>query len=218
MQVRAGENAAAPESGAAYKARRAGRGTQRGELCHGRAVAMEFKRVVTGVDAKGTSIFYSDAAMTPVTLAMMPGANFYQVWGTEGVLRSPVVDPAVPSKNFFPGPGGSRFGLLTFPPDADPDPDAALPDEATINALIAEAEEKLPGLIGVFEPDAPGMHQTVTVDYLMVVTGELWLELDDGAEVHLPTGSCIVQNGARHAWRNRSGAPATLAYVSLAVV
>ncbi len=185
-------------------------------------MSLQFKRVVTGVDAKGTSIFYSDAAMTPETLAMMPGADFYQVWGTEGALRSPVADPAVPNKNFFPGPAGSRFGLLTFPPDAAPPqesalPDAPPPDEATMNALVAEAEDKLPGLMGVFDPDAPGMHQTVTVDYGIVLSGELWLELDDGAEVHLPAGSCVVQNGARHAWRNKSGAPATLAYVIMAV-
>lgn len=182
----------------------------------------QIKRVVTGVDAKGTSIFYSDAAMTPQTLAMMPGAEFFQVWGTEGALRSPVTDPAVVSKNFFPGPGGSRFGLLTFPPDAPVDRAAPLgesaqPDEATMTALVAEAEEKLPGLIGVFEPDAPGMHQTVTVDYGFVVSGELWLELDDGAEVHLPAGSCVVQNGARHAWHNKGSVPATLAYVIMAV-
>ena len=176
-----------------------------------------YKRVVTGVDAKGTSIFYEDAAMPVVQIGAFGPAEFFQVWGTEGVLRSPVTDPAVPSKNFFPGPGGSRFGILTFPPEAPVDPDAPAPDEATMNALFAEAEEKLPGLLGVFEPDAPGMHQTVTVDYGIVIAGELWLELDDGQEVHLPTGSCIVQNGARHAWHNKSDAPATLAYVIMAV-
>jgi hypothetical protein len=176
-----------------------------------------YKRVVTGVDAKGTSIFYSDEAMPLVQIAAFGDAEFFQVWGTEGVLRSPVTDPAVVSKNFFPGPGGSRFGLLTFPPEVAPDPDAPVPDEATMNALVAEAEDKLPGLLGVFEPDNPGMHQTITVDYAIVVAGELWLELDDGAEVHLPTGTCIVQNGTRHAWHNRSSAPATLAYVIMAV-
>jgi len=176
-----------------------------------------YKRVVTGVDAKGTSIFYADEVMPPEQIAAFGDAEFYQVWGTEGVLRSPVTDPAVVSKNFFPGPGGSRFGLLTFPPEVAPDPDAPAPDEATLAALFAEGEEKFPGLLGVFEPDAPGMHQTVTVDYAIVVSGELWLELDDGAEVHLPTGSCVVQNGARHAWHNKSNAPATLAYVIMAV-
>jgi quercetin dioxygenase-like cupin family protein len=180
-------------------------------------MGIKFSRVVTGVDAKGTSIFYSDEALPADTLAMMPGAEFYKVWGTEGALRSPVTDPEPDNRTFFPGPGGTRFGLLTFPPDQEPDPDAPPPDESTMNALVAEAEEKFPGLFGIFEPDVPGMHRTVTVDYVIVVAGEMWLELDDGAQVHLPTGSCVVQNGTRHAWRNKGTAPATLAYVLLAV-
>jgi hypothetical protein len=180
-------------------------------------MTVQFKRVVTGVDAKGTSIIYSEDTVPTHTLAMMPGARFHQVWGTEGALRSPITDPQPDNHTFFPGPGGSRFGLLTFPPEDPSGAAASAPDEATANAAVTEAEQKLPGLIGVFEPDAPGMHQTVTVDYAVVVAGELWLEVDDGAEVHLPTGTCVVQNGARHAWRNRGDVPATLAYVILAV-
>ena len=61
---------------------------------------------------------------------------------------------------------------------------------------VAEAEDKVPGLLGIFEPDAPGMHQTVSLDYVIVLEGDLWIELDDGAEVHLPTGTCLIQNGA----------------------
>ncbi len=48
------------------------------------------------------------------------------------------------------------------------------------------------------------MHTTDTVDYGIVVSGEIWPELDDGAEVHLKQGDCVVRNGTRHAWRNRS--------------
>ena len=53
------------------------------------------------------------------------------------------------------------------------------------------------------EPDAPGMHTTATIDFEVVLEGEVWLELDDGEEVHLRVGDCVVQNGTRHAWRNR---------------
>jgi len=179
-------------------------------------MTLQIKRVVTGVDDSGTSITYEDAMLAPVEIGMMPGAQFFQVWGTEGKLTSPVVSPRANNSTFFPGPGGTRFGLLRFPPESQAAP-AAQPDEETLTRLATEAEAKLPGLIDVFEPDAPGMHQTKTIDYAIVVEGELYLELDNGAEVHLPTGSCIVQNGARHAWHNRSDAPATLAYVILAV-
>ncbi|MGQ0625828.1 MAG: cupin domain-containing protein [Sporichthyaceae bacterium] len=174
---------------------------------------LPIKRVVTGVDAQGTSIFYSDAAAEPETLAMMPGAEFFRLWGTDDAPRSPVTDPQPANHTFFPGPKGSRFALLRFPPETAPDPNTPAPDADAITAMAAEAEEKFPGLLGVFEPDAPGMHATRTLDYAIVIEGELWLTLDNEASVVLPAGSCVVQNGARHAWNNRGTSPATLAYV-----
>ncbi len=79
-------------------------------------------------------------------------------------------------------------------------------------AAIAEADQKLPGLIDVFETDDPSMHRTDTVDYILVVSGEVSLELDDGQTVPLTAGDCLVQNGTRHAWRNTSSAPCMLAF------
>ena len=48
------------------------------------------------------------------------------------------------------------------------------------------------------------MHTTQTVDLDLVLEGEIWLELDDGEEVLLGPGDCVIQNGTRHAWHNRS--------------
>ena len=58
-----------------------------------------------------------------------------------------------------------------------------------------------------------GMHTTDTVDYEFVISGEVVLELDDGAEVTLRPGDTVVQNGTRHAWRNRTSEPAVLVVV-----
>jgi hypothetical protein len=181
-------------------------------------MTIPIKRVVAGVDAKGNSICYEDAALPPVELALMPGVQMFQVWGTEGPVFSPVTDPTPANHTFFPGPGGTRFGLFRLPPETAPDPDAPVPDAAALEAGAAEAEAKVPGLLGVFEPDAPGMHQTQTVDYVIAIEGDLAVELDDGVEVPLPVGSCVVQNGARHGWRNKGTTPATLAYVIVAAV
>ena len=177
----------------------------------------QIKRVVTGVDENGKSVVYEDAPLPPLEIGMMPGAQFFQVWGTEGALSAPLTSPKPENATFFPGPGGSRFGLLTFPPEppAGSTP-APVPDAETLGRLAEEASAALPGLIDVFEPDAPGMHQTVSIDYAIVLSGQLHLEVDDGVEAALPTGSAIVQNGARHAWRNHGDVPATLAYVILA--
>jgi quercetin dioxygenase-like cupin family protein len=76
---------------------------------------------------------------------------------------------------------------------------------------MAEFEAALPGLAGHMEPDAPGMHTTATIDFEVVLDGEVWLELDDGVEVHLRPGDTVVQNGTRHAWRNHGDEPARLA-------
>lgn len=58
---------------------------------------------------------------------------------------------------------------------------------------------------------SPGMHTSDTVDIDFVLSGEVHVELDDGAEVHLKAGDVQVQNGTRHAWRNRSDEPCVLA-------
>jgi len=56
------------------------------------------------------------------------------------------------------------------------------------------------------------MHTTPTVDYGIVLDGEIWLELDNET-VHLKRHDIVIQNGTRHAWRNKGTAPATLAFV-----
>ena len=57
-----------------------------------------------------------------------------------------------------------------------------------------------------------GMHTSDTIDYGIVVSGEMWLELDDGAEAHLKQGDCVVQNGTRHNWRNRGSEVCVMAF------
>ena len=58
-----------------------------------------------------------------------------------------------------------------------------------------------------------GMHTSDTVDYGIVVSGEIWLELVDGEEVRLKQGDCVVQNGTRHNWRNRGSEVCVMAFV-----
>jgi hypothetical protein len=94
---------------------------------------------------------------------------------------------------------------MQFPPDivyGDPgfDPMAA----------GAENEEIVPGLAERFEPDAPGMHTTDSVDYGIVLDGHPVLELDDGQTKSLNPGDIVVQNGTRHAWRNPTDTPTTI--------
>jgi hypothetical protein len=58
----------------------------------------------------------------------------------------------------------------------------------------------------------PAMHKTNTVDYAVVYHGEIWLELDDSETPHLRSGDVVVQNGTRHARRNRGTKPVTMLF------
>ncbi|MGH3210447.1 MAG: cupin domain-containing protein [Trebonia sp.] len=82
-------------------------------------------------------------------------------------------------------------------------------------AARAERRIAFPGVAEQLEPDSPGMHTTNSVDYVIVLDGDLWLELDDGQLTRLGPGDTIVQNGTRHAWRNLSARPATVAVVQV---
>jgi mannose-6-phosphate isomerase-like protein (cupin superfamily) len=107
-----------------------------------------------------------------------------------------------------PGPGETIALTVTFPPAsvyADPGFDPA--------AAGAEQLEATPGLAELFEPDAPGMHTTPTVDYGVVLKGEIVLDLDGGEVATLGPGDIVVQNRTRHAWRNPGTEPATVFFV-----
>ncbi|MFI6367718.1 cupin domain-containing protein [Nocardia sp. NPDC050630] len=106
---------------------------------------------------------------------------------------------------FLPDPGETIALTVTFPPDSvfsDPDFDPA--------AAAAESVRNTPGLAECFEPTAPGMHTTPTIDYVVVLDGTVVLELDDGVTTEVGPGDVVVQNGTRHAWRVPADKPATI--------
>jgi mannose-6-phosphate isomerase-like protein (cupin superfamily) len=164
---------------------------------------MHVRRVVTGQQPDGRSVFVSDEPVAPVEVA---GLEFHAIWGSDERVRLPTDGKTALPRMWFPPPGGFRFAFFTVPPDAGVPRDAAGRE-----AMLSQMRSRLPGLVEVLEPDHPGMHTTDTVDFDLVVSGEVWLELDDGAEVLLRAGDCVVQNGTRHRWRNRSAAPCVLA-------
>ena len=166
---------------------------------------MSVRRVVTGVDRSGKSVFAADEQVEPVTVGLMPGLAFHPMWGSDQLVVLPTDGTPPDAPAYFPPAGGFRFGFVSIPPEGE------RPEGSGSSPTMEEVEEKLPGLLGHMEPDHPGMHTTDTVDFDVVLSGDIWLELDDGAEVHLEAGDCIVQNGTRHSWHNRSSQPCVLA-------
>jgi hypothetical protein len=166
---------------------------------------MPGRLVVTGQTPDGKSVFVSDTQVEPITLSLLPGAEFHRLWGSDGPPRLPADGTRPHQPAYFPPAGGYRFGFFTLGPDS-----VTLPEDLDIGAALAELSTKLPGMTEVMEPDHPGMHTTDTVDLDLIFSGDVWLELDDGAAVHLQRGDCVIQNGTRHAWRNRSSEPCVL--------
>ena len=146
----------------------------------------------------------SDTAVPPITLSQVKGPEFHRLWGSDTPPRLPTDGARPPEAQYFPMPGGYRLGFFTLPPDGQ-----EIPPDLDIAAMLAEVAEKLPGMFDVNEPDNPGMHTTDTVDFEVVLSGEVWLELDDGAEVHLSraTASCRTAPATPGTTRAQSRAP-----------
>ncbi len=163
---------------------------------------MKIRRVVTGHTPDGKATVASDTRVDPVTAALLPGIEFYQLWGADSAPIFPDDGSPQSCSTYFPPLGGFRFSVITLPPDS-----ATPAADVDMERALKEAEEKLPGALAHLESDSPGMHTTDTVDFEYIISGELWLELDDGVEVHLRAGDTVVQNGTRHAWRNKGSEP-----------
>jgi mannose-6-phosphate isomerase-like protein (cupin superfamily) len=168
---------------------------------------MPVRQVSTGHDESGHAVFASDKEVAPVTLILSPATQYHLLWSSDATETVPNEGAARELSAFFPSVGGYRFFLLTLLPNAD----YSLLADVDIEAGLREMDQKLPGLRDHAEPDNPGMHRTDTIDFEVVLSGEVTLELDDGVETVLRVGDVNVQNGTRHRWHNRGAEPARMA-------
>lgn len=169
------------------------------------------RRIVTSLDQAGKSVFKSDATSPRSTeFEHVPGFVTSFLWETppNASIRPVEGDPAVSASSWAPPPGGTNLMFITFPPDA-----VMMSPEFDPAAAGSEYMKVLPGLAEKFEMDNPGMHTTDSIDYGVLIEGELHLELDDGVMKKLAPRDVVIQNGTRHAWRNKSSKPATMLFV-----
>ena len=166
--------------------------------------------VVTGRTSDGGSVVVSDTEVEAIEVAMLPGSQFHILWGSD--LPPSLSNPGSPDPpaRYFPPPGGCRFVLFTVPPEPAPPP-----RDLELAAGLEEFHRKLPGVQEAMEPDRPGMHATESVDFDLVLSGEVILELADGQEVRLGPGDSAVLSGNRHAWHNRGEVPCVMLTVLL---
>jgi len=165
------------------------------------------RRVITGHDAQGRSIIASDAP-SPNTIAILdsPAFGMTDLWVTHDAPADNHVggDPAARTIVLEPPARGTIFRVVEFPPDARI---AGKFDRVKAFEAIGASE--------ALDPDGsrhPGMHRTHSVDYAIVLSGEIWAVLDVG-ETLLRAGDCLVQRGTNHAWSNRSDAACLVAFI-----
>lgn len=169
----------------------------------------EFRRVVVGTKNGKPAVLSDESRCTRYD--SHPDFSNTLVWQTPSVPKvgshELAQDPVPTVNSFLPPVGGTSFMIVNFPPDSQmnrPEFDGA--------AFGEEVSRKIPGLAQTFEAEDPAMHTTDTVDYGVVLEGEIWLDLA-GEQVHLKKHDIVIQNGARHGWRNKANTSATMLFV-----
>ena len=133
------------------------------------------RRVVTGHDASGKSVFVSEGEPPHgVALRGVPRFRIDEVWSVVGVLRSAGERRADhPTTSVLSGARGHRIRRWCH---VSPESDVTRAAESGTDIPAARrVYDSFPGLAGTMEPDAPGTHTSQTVDYGVVIRGEVWL-------------------------------------------
>jgi len=145
------------------------------------------RRVVTGHDEQGRSVVLADGPVPH--LHELPGARFMEVWTTD---RAPAPIRAQEAKE---------------------------PTDRPLR-LTSDAGGSVIRIIDIYPSSAGGgqpspMHRTRTIDYGIVLEGEISMLLPDGVEVSLKAGDIVIQRGTDHAWQNQSDRVARMAFILL---
>lgn len=168
-------------------------------------------RVVTGHDAAGKAIVVSQGRLpTVVNIEAIPGTVFHEVWSTTGT-PAPVdngPDPTPGALMLPPPPQGTRIRFVDIPPDT---PEFLAKGAQRMKAAFSQIGDESASTVQAHSPH-PLMHRTESVDYGVVIEGELTLVLDE-EEVRLTPGSVVVQRGTNHAWANRSDRTCRMLFV-----
>lgn len=173
----------------------------------------EPQRYVTGHDAQGRAIVALEGpAPLAARLAAIPDTVFHELWATgpTPVAVDNGADPIAPPLQLAPPQGGTRIRIVDIPPDTE---DFLAHGAERMAAAFGEIGDVKASTVRTDSPH-PLMHRTETLDYGIVIEGELVLVLDTEERRLLP-GDVVIQRGTNHAWANRSGRPCRMVFVLL---
>lgn len=149
-----------------------------------------FRRIVTSADESGRSVFAEDAAATHLQVVAdadtFVSTTMWRTGATPVVNERQFSDGLGGKVGVAPPAAGSVFRILEIPPD-------------TVWAHREGYRERM-------------MHATPSIDYALVLSGEIWAVLDTEERV-MVAGDVLIQRGTSHAWSNRSSEPAIVAFV-----
>ena len=172
------------------------------------------RRVVTGHDQNGKSVVISDGPAPFVhTIPIRAGYFSTDIFRTDqnpALISDHTSETTLGPRRQLPTKNGSVIRVNHFPPETDAIKNM---DVNSANALFASLGNQSGA---TFEKTGrhPLMHRTETIDYAIVLSGQITMLLDD-SEVELKAGDILVQCGTNHAWVNRSDQPCTVVFILL---
>ena len=146
---------------------------------------MQVRRIVTGHDAFGKGRVVTDETLTAVSRGIGAGIEGCEIWSTA----------AMPVDNSMAAEAGQRSGFVT-----------RYNYVGTGQGTTVRITEWAPG-------HAMFPHRTETLDYSILLSGEIDVELDGGEVVHMRAGDVIVMRGVTHCWKNNGSVPAVTAFI-----
>jgi mannose-6-phosphate isomerase-like protein (cupin superfamily) len=161
-------------------------------------------RVVTGHDENGNAIILENGPLnTVMDLEAVPGTKFHEVWNTSDTpapITNAQTDPTLGPVVLPPMKAGTRIRFVDIPPDTE---EFLTQGKGKMKDMFSKVGDEDASTVKEDSPH-PLMHRTESVDYGIVIDGELTLIVDNG-EAILKPGSVVIQCGTNHAWANRSG-------------
>ena len=160
------------------------------------------RRIVTGHNEEGKSVITIDGP--PARSLGEDAGGLYELWNTDGneINTLDEIDRADSEVLLSPPNGGTKFRYFQI----NPTPEGVPAD--LIEAATAEAFEKMGAAHHRVDTTRhPAMHKTKTIDYIILLKGDVTLLLDN-EEVDLKPFDVVVQRGTNHAWVNNGNEPA----------
>ena len=168
------------------------------------------RRIVTAIDKAGKSCIAEDGPPKAVREnPARPGVRVCNLWATFG-MPAPLdaQDRSTEIKGIMPPRAGTVIKTIDYPPYSPRDAEAARSTPFTSH----RPGQSEPGVRRIAGARHPGMHETDSIDYAIVLFGEIYALVDEG-ETLMKAGDVLIHRGTSHAWDNRSDKPARILFV-----